>query len=157
MSEKNYAELTPQDKAEMFKEKISSEFVTEIDPKAIVTVPFSGDFKLALDDLYMFLLSQLTTEEIIKTMVKIRNNFENVEPKDITGLDKAIWTVMSIQSELSFQAIAQNKIITTDKKLEDNIKKIFDENMGDLNGSAEEINKAAEEYNKFNNTGTNEG
>ena len=54
-------------------------------------------------------------------MEKVKKNFEGYEPEQISPDDKAIWCVMTLLTEISWQAAKQGKTVETDKKIDETV------------------------------------
>ena len=83
---------------------------------AIIQVPISGNFRKAIEDTLNFILAPMQADEIVATMHKIKANFRDKEgkllPNDkISIVDKAVWTLMSLLSEINLQAADQGKTV----------------------------------------------
>jgi len=90
--------------------------------EALVNVPISGAFKVAIQDTLNFMMSRMTKEETIRGLMHIQSNFEGYKKKeDVQQSDLAVWTLMSLVSEFNFQAQEQGKLLNTDKLMKDEV------------------------------------
>ena len=71
----------------------------------------SGSFRKAIEDVLFYIMAPMTAEEIMETMGKIKIHFTDIPAEKITQRDKAVWTIMSLQSEINFQAADQKKTV----------------------------------------------
>ena len=95
--------------------KLKSTETMVLPDEAIVNIPVNGQFFKAIDGLFYYLMDPLTASEIIYTMGLIKSNFEGKKPEEITNNQRAIWTVMTLLSEIHWQADAQGKLVKTDQ------------------------------------------
>ena len=117
--------------------------------EALVTVPISGAFKIAIQDTLNFLMSRMSKEETIRGLMHIQSNFEGYKEKDdVQQSDLAIWTLMSLVSEFNFQAQEQGKLLNTDKLIKDEVADFIESVETDPNFeiSEEEVKKITQKY-----------
>ena len=91
--------------------KAPKDTVITIPDEAIINVPISGSFRKAIEDVLFYIMGPMTAEEIMETMGKIKIHFKDIPAGKITQRDKAVWTIMSLQSEINFQAADQKKTV----------------------------------------------
>tara|TARA_R100001463_G_scaffold26759_2_gene62435 strand:+ start:645 stop:1313 length:669 start_codon:yes stop_codon:yes gene_type:complete len=117
--------------------------------EALVNVPISGAFKVAIQDTLNFMMSRMTKEETIRGLMHIQSNFEGYKKKeDVQQSDLAVWTLMSLVSEFNFQAQEQGKLLNTDKLMKDEVAEFIESVETDPNFkiSEEEVIKITEKY-----------
>ena len=115
--------LTKEDKRKSLSKLASGpkDKVITIPDEAIIDVPISGSFRKAVEDVLFYIMAPMTAEEILETMGKIKIHFKDIPANKITKRDKAIWTIMSLQSEINFQAAAQKKTVVSDDPLKEKV------------------------------------
>jgi hypothetical protein len=101
---------------EKFNKLKSTETMT-IPDEAVVNIPVSGQFYKAIDGLFYYLLDNMSAPYILSTMGLIRTNFKDKKPEEITDKQRAVWTIMTLLSEIHWQADAQNKLVKTEKTM----------------------------------------
>jgi hypothetical protein len=101
---------------EKFNKLKATETMT-IPDEAVVNIPLSGQFYKAIDGLFYYLMDDMTAPHIITTMNLIRTNFEGKKPEEISNKQRAIWTIMTLLSEIHWQADAQDKLVKTEKNM----------------------------------------
>jgi len=130
--------------SDTYKEKA---FVIPTD--AIINVPISGTFKNAIQDTLNFCMSKMSKEEVLRAMLNIQTDFEGVkESKQISSGDMAIWCLMSLLTEINFQAQEQSKLVPTDKSVGDKVSEFIEnlETDPSYEVTQEEIDKITEDY-----------
>ena len=93
--------------------------VVTIPHDAIVNVPISGSFKKAIEETLHYVMHDMDVQEIIIAMRKIRTGFKDVKPEEVTHKEKSCWVLMSIISEMNFQAAEQKLTVITDEKVDE--------------------------------------
>ena len=88
-----------------------------IPTEAIVNVPITGGFRYAIEDVLHMIMADMSADEVIVAMYNIKTNFTKVKDGEVTARDRALWTLMSITTELNYQAAEQNKWQETDAVL----------------------------------------
>jgi hypothetical protein len=115
--------------------------VVTIPADAIVNVPISGSFRKAIEGVLYYLMEPLNASQIIASMSKVKTNFEGLEPEQVNDTDRAIWCIMSLLSELHWQAAQQGKAVETDQKIDETISTM----IAGIDGATEEFAKKAQE------------
>ena len=110
---------------------LPKEKVMKIPEKEVVLLPISGAFKQHIDDIMHYIMSDMSAEEIIKAFTMIRINFKDVEPEQIDMRTKSLWTLMSMTTELNFQAAEQKKWVETDKTIGDSLDSLTQSEIND--------------------------
>ena len=87
----------------------------------IINVPISGSFRWAIEDVLHLLMKDMSVDDILVSMHKIRTGFKDVKSDNISHVDKAIWTLMSLLSEINYQAADQNLTRHTDKNINEEL------------------------------------
>jgi len=105
--------------------KLPKEKIMKIPDDQVVLLPISGHFKKHIDDIMHFIMDSMEAQEIIQAFTMIRVNFKGVEPEQITPQIKALWTLISITTELNYQAAEQGKWVETDKTIGDSLDSII--------------------------------
>jgi hypothetical protein len=82
---------------------------------AVVNIPVSGFFYRTFEGLFYHLMEPLNASQILHTMDMIKNNFEGADEEKITNTQRALWAVLTLMSEIHWQAAAQNKLVETDE------------------------------------------
>ena len=80
----------------------------------VVNIPVSGFFYRTFEGLFYHLMEPLNASQILQTMEMIKNNFEGVDEKKVNNTQRALWAVLTLMSEIHWQAAAQNKLVETD-------------------------------------------
>jgi hypothetical protein len=97
--------------------KLKSTETMTIPDEAVVNIPVSGQFYKAIDGLFYYLLDSMSAPYILSTMGLIRTNFEGKKPEEISNKQRAVWTIMTLLSEIHWQADAQDKLVKTEKTM----------------------------------------
>ena len=116
---------------------------------AVINVPISGMFKNAIQDTLNFCMSRMTKEETLRSMLNIQTNFEKIkDPKLIKPHDKALWSLMSLLTEINFQAQEQGKLLNTDESIGDKVTEFMENLESDpsYKVTSEEINNITKDY-----------
>jgi len=111
--------------------KVSKEKIMKIEPKDVVLVPISGAFKEMLDDIIHHLMDDMDAGQIITAMRMIRKNFEGYEQAQIDPRTVCLWTLMTLTSEITYQAAAQEKLKETDITVGDSVDKLMQSTLED--------------------------
>ena len=109
--------------------KLSKEKVMKIPDNEVVLLPISGGFKRHIDDVMYYIMDEMEASEIITAFQMIKINFKGVDPDLIDMRVKALWTLMSITTELNYQAAEQGKWQETDTVIGDALNKISQTNQ----------------------------
>ena len=104
--------------------KLSKEKVMKIPDSEVVLLPISGAFKKHIDDIMYYIMDDMEASEIITAFQMIKMNFKGIDPDLIDMRVKALWTLMSITTELNYQAAEQGKWKETDAVVGDALNKI---------------------------------
>tara|TARA_R100001443_G_scaffold114574_1_gene130775 strand:+ start:293 stop:820 length:528 start_codon:yes stop_codon:yes gene_type:complete len=114
------------------KEKLSELDIASviIPDDAIIQIPISGNFRKAIEDTLNFILAPMQADEIVATMHKIKANFRDEEgkllPEDkITIIDKSVWTLMSLLSEINLQAADQGKTVAVKETVKESLTNVL--------------------------------
>ena len=105
--------------------KLPKEKVMSIPDNEVVLLPISGAFKKHIDDIMYYIMDDMEALEIIKAFQIIKVNFKGIDPDQIDMRTKALWTLMSITTELNYQASEQGKWVETDQTLGTSLDKII--------------------------------
>ena len=108
--------LTEQDRIDHINKvnELKGSKAMKLPDESVVNIPVSGFFYRSFEGLFYHLMEPLNATQIIHTMDMIKNNFEGVDEKKINNTQRAIWAVLTIMSEIHWQAAAQNKLVETD-------------------------------------------
>jgi hypothetical protein len=111
--------LTIEDKKKAIEKmnKLSNEQVLKLEDDAIVTIPISGFFKRSVEGVMFYLLEDLNASQIITVMNNIKTGFEKVDPETVTNKDRALWCIMTLLSEIHWQADDQDKYTKSEEKV----------------------------------------
>jgi len=97
--------------------KLRGSKVLKLPDEEIVYIPVSGSFNKAIEGLFFYLMEDMKASEILHSMSVIRQNFEGVHEDKISNKTRALWAVLTMLSEVHFQADAQNKLVETDEQV----------------------------------------
>jgi hypothetical protein len=117
--------------------------------EAIINIPISGTFKNAIQDTLNFCMSRMSKDEVLRAMLNIQTDFEGIkDPKKITSGDMAIWCLMSLLTEVNFQAQEQGKLLATKQSMGDKITDFMDKLQEDpsYEVTQEEIDNITKDY-----------
>ena len=126
--------LKPNDVSDSIKKLDSIEpgSVVTIPPNVVVNVPISGHFRFAIEDTLHYIMKDMTSDEIIVVMHRIRTGFKGVD-REATLQEKSLWTLMSLLAEINYQAANQNLTVQTDADIKEEMAGIINSmNKGDL-------------------------
>ena len=93
--------------------------------EAIVNVPITGGFRYAIEDVIHMIMADMSAEEVIITMHNIKTNFTKVKDGEVTARDRALWTLMSLVSEINYQAADQKLTRYTNKPMNEELSGII--------------------------------
>ena len=112
-------ELTNEDRQKTVDKinKLKSSEVMTLPDEAVVSIPVSGSYHKALEGLFFYLMEPMNASEVLHIMNNIKNNFEGVPEEKISNRQRAIWTIMTLLSEIQWQADAQGKLVKTEQKV----------------------------------------
>ena len=131
------------DSIEKLNELENGKIVT-IPDDAIINVPISGSFKKAVEETLHYVMADLDTEEIIIALQRIRTGFKGVKVGEATHTERAIWVLMSLISEMNYQAAEQKKTVVTDENINERMSDII--NAFDDPTSSEALQNYNQEY-----------
>jgi len=134
--------LTEEDRLKAVKKmnELSGSQVITLPDDAIVNIPISGFFKKSVEGVMFYLLEDLKATEIIRIMEKIKKGFKDVDPETVTDNDRALWCIMTLLSEIHWQADAQNKNVVTEEKVGNALSSI----LSGVKGAEEQLANAVE-------------
>ena len=112
-------ELTNEDRQKTVDKinKLKGSEVMTLPDEAIVSIPISGSYHKAIEGLFFYLMEPMNASEVLLTMNNIKNNFKDVPEEKISNRQRAIWTIMTLLSEIQWQADAQGKLVKTEQKV----------------------------------------
>ena len=103
------------EKAAKAKEAIRNGKVVDLVPGSITQVPFTVEFRNYLEETINYLFRLHSEDETITALSHIRTNFENIKETDpVNPYMNALWTLMTIQSEINRQSVEQGNVVITD-------------------------------------------
>ena len=82
------------------------------------------EVKKHIDDIMYYIMDDMEASEIITAFQMIKMNFKGIYPDLIDMRVKSLWTLMSITTELNYQAAEQGKWQETDTVIGDALNKI---------------------------------
>jgi hypothetical protein len=139
--------LKSKDKLESISKLNADQGTVYIPSEAVVNVPISGSFRYAIEDVLHFIMKDMSPEEIIIIMNQIRTNFKDVKD-EVPLRDKAIWTLMSLLSEINYQAADQKLTRYTEKPINEEMAGIINKMNVDDADSARNMADYSEAYKK---------
>jgi hypothetical protein len=119
--------VAPKDKISAIEKltEVASGKVVTIPDDVIINVPISGSFRKAIEQTLHYIMSPMEAEEIIVAMQRIRSGFKDTNPNTVTEKERAIWVLMSIISEINYQAAEQKKTIITEEDVNERMADII--------------------------------
>ena len=147
--------LKPKDVSDSIKKLDSLEpgGVVTIPPNAVVNVPISGSFRFAIEDTLHYIMSDMSSDQIIVAMHNIRTGYKNVKG-EASPKDKALWTLMSLLAEINYQAADQNLTVLSKSNIREDMAGIINSmNAGDVE-SAKKMAEYSDEVRKFKKKST---
>ena len=100
--------------------------VMYVDPEETIDVPIVGSFRIYLEESMNYLFSLHEEDEIVVALEHIRTGFENIpEDAPVNPFMNALWTLMSLQTEINLRAVEQGKVIITDEDHSEELQKII--------------------------------
>ena len=96
-------------------------YVISVPDDAIIDIKVSGYFRKRFEEVFYYLLSPLETDEIVKVMLNIKNNFKGVPENEITVTYRGIESMMILMNEINYQAAKQEKTAATDQYLNESL------------------------------------
>jgi len=128
--------------------KLKSTEVMSLPDEAIVSIPVSGSYHKAIEGLFFYLMEPMNASEVLLTMNNIQNNFKDVPEEKISNRQRAIWTIMTLLSEIQWQADAQGKLVKTEQKVTNLVQDLLagvDGASGAVAATVEAIKKSNED------------
>tara|TARA_Y100000361_G_C11034198_1_gene276431 strand:+ start:182 stop:691 length:510 start_codon:yes stop_codon:yes gene_type:complete len=122
--------------------------------EAIINVPISGSFRLAIEETLHYIMSQMTSDEIITSMYHMKTNYTKMEGQP-TLRDRSLWTVMSLLQEINMQAADQKLTRYTDKPVNEELAGILNKMQtedAESIDSIQEIGRYNMKYKNFFNS-----
>ena len=92
-------------------------------------------------------MSPMEAEEIIVAMQRIRSGFKDANPNTVTEKERAIWVLMSIISEINYQAAEQKKTVITEEDVNERMADII--HGIDTDAAAQEMANFNKEYKDY--------
>ena len=125
-----------------------------IPTEAIVNVPITGGFRYAIEDVIHMIMADMSADEVIVAMYNIKTNFTKVKDGEVTARDRALWTLMSLISEINYQAADQNLTVLSKSNIREDMAGIINSmNAGDIE-SAKKMAEYSDEVKKFKKKST---
>jgi len=108
------------------KEALSQGKVVTINPDSVVNIPVAAQFREYISEVLNYLFTLKSEEETMRVLSTIREGFKNV-PKDAPydGYMNSVWTLMSLMSEINYQAAQQGLTIVTDEDHDETLSNII--------------------------------
>jgi hypothetical protein len=128
--------------------KLKSTEVMSLPDEAVVSIPVSGSYHKAIEGLFFYLMEPMNASEILLTMNNIKSNFKDVPEEKISNRQRAIWTIMTLLSEIQWQADAQGKLVKTEQKVNNLVQDLLagvDGASGAVAATVEAIKKSNED------------
>ena len=128
--------------------KLKSTEVMSLPDEAIVSIPVSGSYHKAIEGLFFYLMEPMNASEVLHVMNNIKHNFEGVPEEKISNRQRAIWTIMTLLSEIQWQADAQGKLVKTEQKVTNLVQDLLagvDGASGAVAATVEAIKKSNED------------
>tara|TARA_A100000171_G_C2112642_1_gene135916 strand:+ start:698 stop:1195 length:498 start_codon:yes stop_codon:yes gene_type:complete len=128
--------------------KLKSTEVMSLPDEAVVSIPVSGSYHKAIEGLFFYLMEPMNASEVLLTMNNIQNNFKDVPEEKISNRQRAIWTIMTLLSEIQWQADAQGKLVKTEQKVTNLVQDLLagvDGASGAVAATVEAIKKSNED------------
>jgi len=143
-------ELTNEDRQKTVDKinKLKASEVMTLPDEAIVSIPVSGSYHKALEGLFFYLMEPMNASEVLHVMNNIKHNFEGVPEEKISNRQRAIWTIMTLLSEIQWQADAQGKLVKTEQKVTNLVQDLLagvDGASGAVAATVEAIKKSNED------------
>tara|TARA_R100000152_G_C6710541_1_gene138251 strand:- start:338 stop:799 length:462 start_codon:yes stop_codon:yes gene_type:complete len=110
---------------------------------AIIQVPISGSFRLAIEDTLNFIMSPMTADDIVEIMKLIKTDFKDIPKEEITIVHKSVWTLLSLINEINYQAHRQKKTVEIDETIKHNLSEVL------MNASDENIQEVIKDKKDF--------
>ena len=98
-------------------QKLKESEVMVLPDENIVNIPISGSFNKALEGLFFYMLEPYNASEVIHIMGMIKSDFKDVDDDKIPNGARALWTVLTLLSEIHWQANEQDKMEKTEAKV----------------------------------------
>ena len=108
------------------KKALAAGKVVTINPDAIIQIPVIGSFRDYISEMLNYLFTLEEEDKVIQILAHIRNGFKDV-PKD-TPYDpymNAIWTCMTLMTEINHQAAEQGHTIITDQSVDESVSNLI--------------------------------
>ena len=100
--------------------------VITINPKAIIDIPVIGSFRDYITEALNYLFTQESEEKTIEVLAHIRNGFENIkEDSPYDPYMNAVWTLMTLLTEINHQAAEQGHTIITDQDVDESVSNLI--------------------------------
>ena len=131
-----------------------------IPTEAIVNVPITGGFRYAIEDVIHMIMADMSADEVSVAMYNIKTNFTKVKDGEVTARGRALWTLMSLISEINYQAADQKLTKHTNKPINEElsniINKMHKESPDDIE-SIQDMGRYNQSWKDFHIKKSNEG
>jgi hypothetical protein len=146
--------LTTEDREKAVKKmnELSGSQVLTLPDEAIINIPVSGFFKKSVEGVMYYLLEDLNATQIIHVMERVKTGFKDIDPETVTSREKALWCIMTLLSEIHWQADAQGKNEVQDQTVGNSIASF----ISGIEGASKEIGKEIEKIQKSKEDKSNE-
>jgi hypothetical protein len=129
-------------------QKLKEGNVVTIPDDAVINIPVSGAFRKAIEGVLFYIMEPLSANQILISMTKIKTNFKDLKPEQVSDHDKAIWCIMTLLSELHWQAAEQKKTVMTDERIDESISSV----IAGIEGATQELVNKVEQIKKKKNS-----
>lgn len=126
--------------------------------EAVINVPISGSFRYAIEDTLHYVMSDMSSDEIIVAMYNIKTGYKHFKG-ETTQRDKALWTLMSLISEINYQAGDQKLTRSTNKPVNEELAGIINDMNTENDSEMQSVAKMrdyAQKYKDFHDKKSNE-
>ena len=104
-------------------------------------IEISGYFRKRFEEVFYHLLSDLSAEDIVTTLKKCKEGLHTIPQNQVFIRDRAIDAMMTLMSEINYQAAKQEKTVATDK--------FVNESISDLLNDTEKMDPIVENVEKL--------
>ena len=103
------------------KQNPDSKFVVTVPNDAVIDIQVSGYFRKKFEEVFYYLLSPLSAEDIVIVMQQIKSGFANLPKEEVTLVADAVDTMMTLINEINYQAAKQGKTNATDQHVNESL------------------------------------
>ncbi len=129
------------------KKAIAAGKVVTINPNAVINIPVAGAFRDYIAEAINYLFTIKDEDTITSTLMHIRDGFKSLpEDAPYDPYMNAVWTLMTLMTEINHQAAEQGHTVITDENVDESVSNL----VNSFTAGNEEDTKAILKESKIN-------